>query len=90
MGKCQDGHSLSVAGRMVVRWCPECARVELRVWAAEDGAERVVTLIPEWAEVVRLEDDEWAARTITKYATGLVHIVRQFEDDERRGVARLL
>lgn len=75
---------------MAVRWCPECARFEVRVWASEDKEGGRLDLIPEWAGVIRLEDDEWLARTLTKYVTGMAHTVRTLEDDERRGVMRLL
>lgn len=89
MQECQIGHSLSVTGRIAVRWCPECSRFELRVWAVGTSGDNVQTLIPEWAEVVRLEDDDWASRTLTKYITALAQTVRTLENDERHGVSRL-
>lgn len=47
------------------------------------------TLIPEWAHVITLENDEWASRTLTKYITGLAETVRRLQIDDRRGAARL-
>lgn len=89
MAQCRNGHSLSVVGRVSVRWCPECSTFELRVWAVGQEDPVVTTLIPEWADVVRVPGDDWADRTFTKYMTGLAHTVRTLEDDERRGIARL-
>lgn len=90
MQVCQDGHGIPVRGHLSVTWCPECARFEIKVWAADTSSvgERV-SLLPEWAHVIRLEDDEWASRSLTKYVTGLAQTVRTITDDERRGVARL-
>lgn len=90
MRDCRDGHSLSVTGRISVRWCPDCSRYEVRVWAVADSSGTVQTLIPEWAEVIHLPDDEWLDRTLGKYIRSLAATVRTIEEDERAGVMRLL
>lgn len=91
MAECREGHNHVVGGHLVIRWCPECGVFELRVWVSDgfrDGAVHVLT--PEWAGLVRLQDDEWTERTLNKYVRSLAAVVRQFETDERLGVARLL
>lgn len=91
MAKCREGHDHVVGGHLVIRWCPECGRYELRVWASDGVRDGVVSVLtPEWADVIRLEDDEWLERTLTKYVRSLAEVVRQFETDERLGIARLL
>lgn len=90
MANCRDGHETNVRGYLSLRWCPECSRFELRVWAKASEGDIVQTLIPEWADVVRLEDDEWLARTLAKYVTGLAQVTRTLENDERSGQLRLL
>lgn len=89
MRECQDGHSLSVAARITVRWCPECARFEVRAWVAGTTPEREALLTPEWAHVQRFEDDEWLERNLTRLIRRAAGSVRTMEDDERHGVARL-
>lgn len=88
--ECRNGHPLSVAGRLVVRWCSECCRFEILVWASSSEYEATATLIPEWASVVRLEDDEWRDRSLTKYVTALASTVRLLQADDDSGVRRLL
>lgn len=86
---CRDGHTLSVVGRITLRFCPECACYEVRVWASCSETPEIRSLIPEWAEMVRLPADEWTERSLNKYIRGLAESVRTLEVDERNGVARL-
>lgn len=88
--ECRNGHPLPVRGLLAVRWCSRCSRYELRVWAGGTQGGDTATLLPEWASVVRLEDDEWAARTLAKHATGLAQSVRLLTEDVESGVLRLL
>lgn len=89
MGECREGHSFVVRGNVVIRWCPECAVFEVKVFAAEEGEPGVTSLLPEWAATQRLADDEWLQRTLTKHVTAVAATVRSMEDDERRGAMRL-
>lgn len=89
MRDCRDGHPLSCSARLVVRWCPECARYEVRAWVAGDQEAVIEAITPEWATPQRFEDDEWLERNLTKIARRLAAVVRTMEDDERHGIARL-
>ena len=89
MQDCQDGHALSVVARITCRWCPECARFEVRAWVADQNNDQSTTITPDWAWPQRFEDDEWLERNLTRLIRRAAATVRTMEDDERHGIARL-
>lgn len=88
--ECVSGHPIEFRGLLRLSWCVECGRFELHAWAASASKDPVVNLLPEWAAVVLLPDDEYLQRTLTKYATGLAQSVRLMAEDDAAGRLRLL
>lgn len=88
-GHRNDTEPLNVLGHLTIRWDPDSQRFHLRVWVRDLDDEGVRNLTPEWAEVVVLEDDEWATRTLTKYVCSLAQVTREAADDVATGRQRL-
>lgn len=87
---CKANHLLNqYVGTVSVRWCEECRKYSVRLWARDSKADAVANLVPEWTTEILIADDEWTERSLLRAIRAVAATIQLMERDEAAGQLRL-